>query len=107
MDNPLVPLKRYVGQKHQMTTKQQHNNRNFECLYSVFANHNICVVLQSSVCHVNGWNYPKFMLKSKYGEILDQALFNFLGERNRPYKTPHGALDLTKILNTNLISYRV
>ena len=30
--------------------KQQHNNHNFECLYSMFTNHgNICVVLRSSV----------------------------------------------------------
>jgi hypothetical protein len=30
------------------------NNQNLECLYSMFANHHICVVLQSSVRHIDG-----------------------------------------------------
>jgi hypothetical protein len=38
------------GQKIQ----RQHNNHNFECLYSMFANHHICVVLQPSVCLIGG-----------------------------------------------------
>jgi len=39
--------------------KQQHNNHNFKCLYSMFANHHICVVLWSSVHHIGDWNSPK------------------------------------------------
>ena len=31
-----------------------HNSHNFECLYSVFAKHNICVDLRSSVGHIGG-----------------------------------------------------
>ena len=39
--------------------KQQHNNHNFECLYSMFANHHICVVLQSSVRHIGEFELSK------------------------------------------------
>ena len=44
------------GQKHQTTTPkaitQQHN---FESLFSMFANQHVCVVLRSSVHHIDGW----------------------------------------------------
>ena len=56
-------------QKHSTTTttkKQQHNNCTFECLYSMFANHHICVVLGSNVHQIGGWSCPKFMHKFKY-----------------------------------------
>ena len=46
--------------------KQQHNNHNFKRLYSMFVNHHICVDLWSSVHHIDSWNCPKFMHKSKY-----------------------------------------
>ena len=47
------------GQKHQIIiTKQQQNNHNFECLYFMFANHHMCVVLRSNVRHIDGWNCP-------------------------------------------------
>ena len=61
------------GLKHHMTTTttiQQHNNHDFKCLYFMFANHHICVILQSSVHHIGSWNCPKFELKSKCTEIL-------------------------------------
>ena len=32
----------------------------------MFVNHRICVVLQSSVCHIDDQNHPKFMHKSKH-----------------------------------------
>ena len=50
--------------------KQQHNNHNSECLYSMFANYHTCVVLWSSVCYIGGWNCPKFIHKSKCNEFL-------------------------------------
>lgn len=37
------------------------NNHNSECLYVMLANHRICVVLQSIVCHVDSWNRPKLI----------------------------------------------
>ena len=46
--------------------KQQHNNHDFEYLYSIFANHHICVVFLSSLRHIDSWNCPKFIYKSKY-----------------------------------------
>ena len=57
----------FQGQKHQ---KQQHNNHNFECLYSMLTNLQICVVVRCSVRHIGGWNCPEFMHKSKYNETL-------------------------------------
>ena len=50
--------------------KQQHNNHNFECLYSMYVNHRICVVLRFSVRHIGGWNHPTFMHKPKNAKIL-------------------------------------
>ena len=59
----------FVGTKNQMIIAKMLND-NFEYLYPMFTNHPICVVLQSSVCHIGGWNCPKFMHKSKYAYIL-------------------------------------
>ena len=56
--------------------KSKHNNHNnynnhiFVCLYSMFVNHHIFVVLRCSVHHVDGWNCLKSMDKSKYTLIL-------------------------------------
>jgi hypothetical protein len=36
-----------------------------DCM-STFANHHICVDLQSSVHHIDSWNCPKIMHKSKH-----------------------------------------
>ena len=46
--------------------KQQQNNHKFECLYPMFANHHICVVLRSSAHYIGGQNCPILMNKSKY-----------------------------------------
>lgn len=46
--------------------KQQHDDYNSECLYSMFTDHNTCVVLQPRVLHNTGRNRPKFIHKSKY-----------------------------------------
>jgi hypothetical protein len=46
-----------------------HKNHNFECLYFMFVNHHICVVLRSTICHMDGWNCPKFVHNSKYTYI--------------------------------------
>lgn len=40
------------------------NNNNFECLYSMFTNHYICVIPRSNVHHTNDWKCPKFMYTS-------------------------------------------
>ena len=40
------------------------------CLYSMFPNHRIFVVLRSSVSHIGGWTCPKVMYRSKYTWIL-------------------------------------
>ena len=59
------------GQKLQTTTtKHQHNNNNFECLYSMFTNHHICVAMLTSVCHIGGLNCSIFMHISKYTKSL-------------------------------------
>ena len=36
----------------------------------MFANHHTCVVLQSSIRHIGGWNSPKVMHKFKYTLLL-------------------------------------
>jgi hypothetical protein len=50
--------------------KQQHNNHNFKYLYSKFANHQICILLHSSIRHIGGWDYLQYMHKSKYTQFL-------------------------------------
>ena len=51
-------------QQKQVTTQQ---TRYLECvLYSIFTYCHICLVLQSSINHIDGWNCPKFMHNSKY-----------------------------------------
>ena len=54
--------------------KQQHNNHNFECLYSMFINHHICVILWHIVRHIDSWNCPKFMHISKNTKIYWQRM---------------------------------
>ena len=39
---------------------------NYKCLYSKFANHHICIIFWSSVHHIDNWNCPKYMQKTKY-----------------------------------------
>ena len=70
-------LKNNKGCAHVKTTntkwqlqKQQHNNHNYEWLYSMFANHHVCVVLWSRIHDIGSWNCPKIMHKSKYAQIL-------------------------------------
>ena len=46
-------------------TSNDNNNHNFKCLYSMFTNHHICVVLRCIVHHIDNVNCPKFMHKSK------------------------------------------
>jgi hypothetical protein len=41
------------------------NHNNIECLYPMFTNHHICVVLQFSIYHIGGWKCPKFVHKFK------------------------------------------
>ena len=53
--------------------KQQHNNHNFECPYSMFTYRHIYLVLRWSVRHIGGWNCPNScinpnMLKSQLQE---------------------------------------
>ena len=51
--------------------EQQPNNRNFErTLYSMFANHRVCIVWRSSAHHIDGWNWPKLMHKPKYTSLV-------------------------------------
>ena len=52
------------GQNIKQQQQQQHIH-NFGCLYSIFANHHYCVVLQFSV----RWSCPKFMYKTTYTQI--------------------------------------
>jgi hypothetical protein len=52
--------------QRQQQQKQRYNNHDFEYLYSMFTNHHICVVLQSSVHQIGAWKYPKSMHESKY-----------------------------------------
>ena len=61
----------FVGTKNQTTTSKVSYNHNFECLYSLFANHHIRVVLQPNICHIG----TKFMHKSKHTQFLLRSWF--------------------------------
>ena len=50
--------------------KQQHDNHNFECLYYILVNHHICVIFQCNVHHIESWNHPKSIHKSRFTSIL-------------------------------------
>ena len=68
-----------IKRQHQ---KQQHNNHNFEYSYSMFANHHICVVVQSSVRHIGDWNRPKSCIQPNILKSLILCHVQSLGELN-------------------------
>jgi hypothetical protein len=53
----------------------------------IFANQRIHIVLQSSVCHIDGWCCPKFMHKSKNTSILVWTTSSLKKEKRKKKNT--------------------